>query len=282
MEIVPLRDALLPPFTSKVTRTAFAALWGLDPETMGRRASFSVLFRGDRPLYKLAGEEAPLLAREGEVLRARVSMLWDGAPGLPRQEAVFVFGAAEMRARVAEVEVFEASALREDVPEKFALRFLTPTLVPVPGRGSLLKAGGPRRRYRLVPDLPLALAHLAYDAAMRGVRLAKATPGRIHAWALRALAELDYDARPVTALYTVRDGKPATERGFVGFVAYELLDTKSEYAEDFRRLMAFALRFGIGRSRSIGFGHVEMSPLGPPRRLRAAPRKPGGHARAQG
>ncbi|RLE96280.1 MAG: hypothetical protein DRJ96_07055, partial [Thermoprotei archaeon] len=180
---------------------------------------------------------------------------------LPEPTGLVRVGAAEFEARVISMEVVEVSELRASLPRKFVLRFKTPTLLPVPGRGSLLREAGVKRRYRLVPDLPLALKLLAYDLRLQGIGLIRSSPRRIFAWAYRALAELDYRVRPVTVLYTVREGRPAVERGFVGYVAYELLDEKSDYAEDFYRLMGYALRFGIGKSRSIGFGYVEAAPL---------------------
>ncbi|AKG38441.1 hypothetical protein MA03_02950 [Infirmifilum uzonense] len=57
-----------------------------------------------------------------------------------------------------------------------------------------------------------------------------------------------------------------TERGFTGYVMYELLDTDSPLAQEFKKLLAFALRFGIGKSRSIGFGHVSLEPARPHRK----------------
>jgi len=57
----------------------------------------------------------------------------------------------------------------------------------------------------------------------------------------------------------VRDGKPAVERGFIGYVSYELLDPSGR--ELLSKLLAFAQRLGFGKSRSVGFGHVEVAPL---------------------
>ena len=265
MVVAPLGDCVLPPFTSKVTRTAFAALTGLPPKPPEKRAaSFSVLFRGGRPLFRVLeprGRGEPsgieLVARAGERLECRCSFLAREPPPLPRASARFRFGAAEMEAWVEQVEVARASEVRFEVPEKFVVRFLTPTLLPVPGRGLLLRERGLRRRYRLLPDLPLALALLAHDLRLRG--LLDADPRRVRRWAELALAELDYRVRPVTALYTVREGKPAVERGFVGYVSYELLDPSGR--ELLSRLLGFAQRFGLGKSRGVGFGHVEVAPL---------------------
>ena len=49
------------------------------------------------------------------------------------------------------------------------------------------------------------------------------------------------------------------ERGFIGYVSYELLDPSDR--ELLSKLLAFAQRFSLGKSRSIGFGHVEVAPL---------------------
>ena len=49
------------------------------------------------------------------------------------------------------------------------------------------------------------------------------------------------------------------ERGFVGYVSYELLDPSGR--ELLSRLLGFAQRFGLGKSRGVGFGHVEVTPL---------------------
>jgi Uncharacterized conserved protein len=172
-----------------------------------------------------------------------------------------MFSGTEFNARVTGIEVTTLENLRVDLPKKFSLKFLTPTLLPVPGRGELLKEKGVKRRYKLLPDLPLALRLLTYDLKLRKIDLIKTTPFQIYKWAYRALAELDYHVKPETVLYTVRDGKPSTERGFTGFVLYELLDEASPLKQELEKLMAFALRFGIGKSRSIGFGQISLQPI---------------------
>ena len=144
--------------------------------------------------------------------------------------------------------------------EKFEVNFLTPTLLSVPGRGVFLRERGIKRRYKLIPDLPLALALLVYDLKHIGVPV-DTTPMRIFRWAYKAIAELDYSIKPVTVLYTIKEGKPAVERGFIGKVVYELLDPNSKYAEVFYFLLAYMEKFGLGKSRSIGFGHVNIRQL---------------------
>lgn len=112
LDIIPLRDCVLPPFTSKVTRTAFARMTGVVPK-LGRRASFSLLFRGEKPIYKVYDERSskPLMAREGDRLRARYLLLVEKVPEPPPASVLFQFGAAELVARVEQVEVIDVNEL---------------------------------------------------------------------------------------------------------------------------------------------------------------------------
>jgi len=271
LTVTPLNNVFLPPFTSKVTRTAFTVLTGVEPRLGRRRASFSVLFRDGKPLYRTlrskgknrggAGDKGFMQARKGERLEARYSLLVEEPQPPPSPTARFSLGGAEFMAVVEQIEVCEVEEAGIEVPDRFMLRFLTPTLLPVPGRGKLLQETGVKRRYRLVPDLPLALMLAAHDLRKQGLNLLRNTPARIFGWSYRALAEMDYRAKPVTALYTYREGKPAVERGFTGWVSYELLDRDGRYLRDLGLLLGFALRFGLGKSRSIGFGHVELIPF---------------------
>jgi len=215
------------------------------------------LYRELEPRRRSEPAAVEVTARASERLECRCSFLARASPPLPKCSTRFKFGAAEMEVTVERVEVAKASEVALDLPRKFVVRFLTPMLLPVPGRGLLLRELGLRRRYKLLPDLPLALALLAHDLRLRGVL--DANPRRVRKWADVALAEVDYRVRPVTALYTVKDGGPAVERGFVGYVSYELLDPSGR--ELLSKLLAFAQRLGLGKSRSIGFGHVEVAPL---------------------
>ena len=260
LEIYPLQDAILPPFTSKVTRTAFASLWGKTPST-GRLGFFSVLFREGKPLYKRLerlGSKNILTARTGEKLEAKISLLAKEEPPLPEDSTNFTFASTEFHAKITSLEVTRLGELKIDLPRKFTIKFLTPTLLPVPGRGELLKEKGIKRRYKLLPDLPLALRLLTYDLKLRKIDLVKATPFQLYKWTYRALAELDYHVHPETVLYTVREDKPSIERGFTGFILYELIDNTSPLKQELEKLLAFALKFGIGKSRNIGFGHITL------------------------
>lgn len=261
LEVYPLRNVILPPLTSEITKAAFTALWEVEPP--GKWRTFSVLFREGKPLYRCPDPSEKPTARAGERLTARISLLCEGKVQLPKESSRVSFKGSEFEVRVIGIEVVKLKELRTEVPRTFTLRFLTPTLLPIPGRGKLMREVPAGRRYKLLPDLPLALYLLAHDLRMQGVNLVEAAPSQLFRWAYQALAELDYSVRPEVVLRAHGSGKPLAEKGFAGYVLYELLDPASSYARDLARLLGYMLRFGVGKFRSIGFGHVVMEP--PPR-----------------
>ena len=70
-----------------------------------------------------------------------------------------------------------------------------------------------KRRCRFLLDLPLVLALLVYNLKRIGISV-NTTPMSILKWAYVAIVELDYNVRPVTVLYTLKEGKPAIEKRF--------------------------------------------------------------------
>nr|WP_241208515.1 CRISPR-associated endoribonuclease Cas6 [Sulfolobus islandicus] len=69
--------------------------------------------------------------------------------------------------------------------------------------------------------------------------------------------EVNYRIRPMTAYYGNIPNK-----GFVGWVVFELSARKgSKIRENVRRLLDYVNYFGVGKSRNIGFGEVEVKPL---------------------
>jgi len=266
LRLTALNDCILPPFTSKVTRLAFKELTGTLPSAR-RRSSFSVLFRDGKPLYRRLmgrGEVSDLkvTCSRGDELTARVSLLMStNKLPVPRPSTTLRMGMAELRAEVADISVSSLESLSLRPGRVFRVSFLTPTLLPVPGRGELLKVLGVKRRYKLVPDLALALALLSYDLRLMNVADMGYAPVKLFNRAYKALAELDFKVWPETVLYTVRDGKAVTERGFRGYVTYELLDNDERLLRQLSLLLGYANTFGVGKSRSIGFGHVSIESL---------------------
>ena len=73
------------------------------------------------------------------------------------------------------------------------------------------------------------------------------------------VAEADYNIRPTTALYgRDENGRPKKPRGVTGYVIYRILNPRIAPLLD--KTLALASRLGLGRSRSIGFGEIQVKP----------------------
>ena len=265
LDIIPLSDVVLPPFTSKVTKTAFYSLVGRKIIFPKRRVFFSVLYRDDRPLYRVVERgdnlrRVSISAREGDVLSSRVSFVTEeDYLGFMYHEIHFRFGGGRFIGVVKEVEFKKFSSVSMDVGDRFTLKFMTPVLLSVPGRSKFLRKRNIKRRYKLLPDLSLMLMLLVYDFKMQGLEVLRCTPLRMFRWAYRAIAELNYyGVRPVNVLYSFEGEKAEIDRGFVGSVTYEILDDEEECLEDLRILLGYMSRMGVGKSRNIGFGDVRI------------------------
>ena len=259
LKILALNDTILPPFTSKVTKTAFEAIYGYLPKFKNRTYRFSLLFKDGRALFRMLDDrnaKTPrLIAKKGDLMEASYSIIFEGRPELPEPFKRFKFSSSELEVRTENIEIEKLNSIRAKVGRIFRISFLSPALISVPQRGKYLKTSGIKRRYRLFPDIALILMLLSYDARINGLSLASSTPNEIFKWAYRAIAEVDYSTKPVTVLYDYKD-IPVTERGFMGYAIYEILDDK--YRDDVERLLGYASVFGIGKSRSIGFGHIDI------------------------
>ncbi|HDJ89363.1 MAG TPA: CRISPR system precrRNA processing endoribonuclease RAMP protein Cas6 [Thermoprotei archaeon] len=257
--IVPFTDCILPPFTSKVTKTLFYHLFDGKSVFDRRMFSFSPLYRNGRPLYKVLKsrkdfKNISIKVSRNERLSAKISLIIKDKILLPKPEVEFKFNEYKFYAHIVNIEVDDISSISIDLPDIFRINFITPTLIPVPGRGKFLQKLGIKRRYRLFPDLSLILMLLTYDLQLQKISLTNISPVKIFKWAYKAIAELDYNIRPETILYTVKDNKPSVERGFTGYTVYQILDKK--YLEEVKKLLGYGLKMGIGKSRTIGFGQI--------------------------
>ena len=71
------------------------------------------------------------------------------------------------------------------------------------------------------------------------------------------LVEVDYSVKPETVIYgKTGDGRLKLVRGFTGWIIYELIYPKLKPI--YSKLLALARYMGVGRSRSIGFGQVDV------------------------
>ena len=76
-------------------------------------------------------------------------------------------------------------------------------------------------------------------------------------YAIHALMEVDYDLKPITAVYNGKKGP----RAFAGWVIYKFRGVSKRLNQKLLRLLDYANYVGVGKSRSIGFGMTKIKPL---------------------
>jgi len=287
---VPLRDAILPPYTSKVVKSAVLRCASLKLfrkvyQELGpgiKPFSMTPLFRGSRPLFKEQGSSvAPLYVRSGEELWFRVCAVCsaenlDEAP--PGDEVVELGPYGIFRFVLSELEVVDIRSLTLGLSGDrvfVRIRFLTPTLLstklmapPLPH--FLKRVANIQERYVLFPSpshLCSYLVKLWNTVAPEEPVSRKVSPEWAAYFVGRlcgvAMVVVDYRSRPITVLYDEKEGVSRRPRGFVGWALYEINTRKLVKILD--RALALANYLGVGKSRSIGFGVVTAEKVEPSR-----------------
>ncbi len=282
LSVLPLRDAVLPPLSSKVVKYVIER-WGprclaelLSRGPGGRKPVFvSMLYRADgRPLYSRWGAAGPLAVAAGEPLRARVAAALppecadELVEGAPSGRFDTPYGAFEVEPAGAEVV-----ALREPLEglgePTGVLRLAART--PVVLTSKVLWGGDPQlarrvpRLHRLLPspDVVVAAAlRLWNEVVPPELRFYWRDGGNadVHMVASAAavyMAELDYDVRPETVVVGRAGGRLRLARGWRGWVVYRVAGRR--LARLLTRVLWLATVLGLGRSRGVGLGDVEAS-----------------------
>jgi len=280
LRVVSLRDSVLPPFTSKVLKSIMAragcmrGLWGYYNKFRSfRPVTIRVLRTLDGKLmYKSASSRKVLKVRRGEELRGSISFFvpegapWDSALLSCDEEVDIDF--ARFAISLEEVSLEDVRELSAGIERgrPFKVLFRTPLLmttkVMTPPTLSSTKVyrlvERAEKAHRLLPT-PSYIASQAmreWIGIVLGERPDPLWPpygmGRL---ADLMVAEVDFSLRPVTVVYDEK----RRPRGVRGYVIYRPLDR--HVAETLDRLLAFAERMGLGRSRSVGFGEVKVLPL---------------------
>ena len=280
LKITPLSDVILPPMSSRFLKfLVFESRCFADiRDVVGSRASFKgvtlfALRRGVRRLYSTTDSQSLLVVRAGEVLSGRLAVYSRDFPhllALSGCEDVVNFHGSSVAYSIEEVIVEDVSTLSLGITRGsiFKLIIHTPLLLPTklmtppPLTGSKL-ISSIKSGYRLLPTPSYILS-----AACRewlGIVKNEKVEGHIAPYVVGrisdiAVHEIDANIKPVTVVYGKNEkGKPRLVRGVIGYIAYKLESKKLEKVVD--KLLAFTTRVGLGKSRSIGFGEVEIKPF---------------------
>ena len=284
--MTPLRDAILPPYTSKLVKTLLMRAGVLEPfrrfyQGLGegpKPFSMTPLFRGSKPLFKEWGRDGgPLTAAEGEPLWFRVCMVSSVdilGELLPGDEVVDAPPYGVFSLSLAELEVVDPRSLSIGLSGSrgyVRIRFLTPTLLSTklmapPLDHFLRRVRRLGAKYVLYPSPPHICSFLVrlWNVVAPEQPISRKVTPEWAAYFMGRLCEVamvvvDYRSRPITVLYDEKEGSYRRPRGFIGWAVYEINTRRLVKALD--RALALANYLGIGKSRAVGFGTVAVEKL---------------------
>lgn len=266
-------DVILPPFSSKVMKSILYTDPALSPiksmyESQGsfKPVTIRALRRGERRLF--SNGSSFLVARADEELRGSIVAFFKEVPDLP---ALSGAPQGEIRLGSARIIYEMDSALIERVSDisvglsgsdRFWLRAHTPVLIstktmtPPSEKVRELSRRLPKaQRLIITPAYLCAEAARPWIAMVLGAKADSPAPYYLGRICDLMLAEFDFRLRAATALYDVR-GERVMARGPVGSVGFMLLSRRIVRVLD--KILAFAVRMGLGKSRSIGFGEISV------------------------
>jgi CRISPR-associated endoribonuclease Cas6 len=211
--------------------------------------------RGPKPftVWPLVVDGKPAIGPTAVPAGARVELraaFFDEEMGQRFVEAVYagfeLFGA---RVVPAEVEFWKAPRPPAAETPAFKVEFLSPTRFATPPYV---------KRPRPVFDITPAVRNVFKSALKTAERLGlwgSSVSKRLYRWAYAAVGITDFRVKPVTVQLT----RGRTARGFIGWAVYRAFETSM--LKEMWRALAAAADFGLGSTRSLGFGAAKITPL---------------------
>ena len=274
----PEQDVVVPPFTSKVSKTVLIQLLGdrallsgiHEPGGLLRKPLVvSPVFMKGRPLFKLQGQKGLIVLRASHRYCFTASAIGHLASEKLLNCLLDKLPCDDLRLFNTRISVLNVDVTIKDLSElclpearAYRIEFRTPTVLqyPRPWRWRFDEA-----RYSLFPNPHLIIWSLARhwnSLTPPGLRVPDIY--RLACYANFALVEADYDLRPVTVIYERGGGRGLNgsgPRAFLGWVLYEHRKGNPRLDKWLMRLLDYANYVGIGKSRAIGFGMVRVRPI---------------------
>jgi len=277
------RDAILPPFTSRVLKSILHKAGCLSDilDLYNSRRSFKpVTIRVLRtlnatPLYKVAGEGGrPITVRRGYSLAGEIvyytrdqQLLFNAQWG--GEEVDIDYARITLYTRV--IEAFNLGESNLGLTGSYRITMVTPTLLTTklmtPRSLRALKIAKlidrAREAYRLLPTPGYILAQAArqWIAIVMDARADESwIPYSIGRLGDILVAETGYKIKPITVIYGKGSGSSLRlVKGVTGYIELEALHKSIIHVMD--KLLLFINHLGLGKSRSIGFGEVRVNAL---------------------
>ncbi len=272
-----LTNASVPAFSPKLVKTFIYLIRELDYvrklyESKERFKPFAItpLFKDGRAL--ICSQPHRVVA--GDVLRFRISIAVPSVEVLESMSSIDTVveprPGRRFRVQIDEVEMVSVDSLSIDLDNRVVkMRFLSPVLLstklmapPLPQ--FLKKVREVREKYVLYPSSAHICCYLAklWNILFPHKPISRKYSDEWAAYFMGRLCEvvlvpMDLQIKPMTIVYD-RNRKP---RGFVGWALFDIAIKDRKVLERLSRLFALARYLGIGKSRSIGFGTVDIEPI---------------------
>ena len=261
----PLNDIIIPVYSSKLAFTLFTRFinnkWIERLKRLHELKAplkpyrFSPIFTGNNALFKNSRDNVLVLYR-GKVYWFTVTLI-GMEPEFSFKNELEVYGGV---INLEEIEVFRkyfSDLVNEDEIDLFKIFFRSPTfLSPKLCLPPKVKVKTKYKVYRLYPQPCLWVRSLiSYWNKYSPPNLKFKDGYRFSRLADIYLMETSYDIRQVTAYYS-KNNELIEHRGFIGWIKYRVID--KEFSKRLAPLLRLAELVGIGKSRSIGFGYVNI------------------------
>jgi CRISPR-associated endoribonuclease Cas6 len=273
IDFTPLSSIVIPPFSSKVSRTLFIRMFGKKAEELSsEKSTFKPLIltpvywvEGGYFLFKAddsKGLSKPLTLRESSRYRFYATLIGRSSEvvlliqdlNLSSKFELFS-GEVSVENIGVEVKPFESFTLK-DSDGLIRVQFKTPVLISFPKSWVRLNRKIPARHSLFpIPSFMIhGLAEHWNTYSPENLRIPNVA--KLRAYSNYSLVEQDFDIKPVTAIYDEK----RRPRGFIGWVLYKHRRLNRNLDSSLLKLLDYANYIGVGRSRSIGFGTVEVEP----------------------
>mgnify|MGYP001773335240 CR=1 FL=1 len=259
------RETVIPPFSSKVSRSIVIKLLGGDNRifTYSKYKPYicSPIFYNGRPLIRYYdGRFKPDNEQYDNILKLYPSKDYKFTLTTLDTNIISFLLASEMN----DIELFNSrltitsmkftittwsNLLFEE--NEFIMRLVTPALLQLPKKWGNMKRDG-----NVLFPLPSLLLwsviqhwnlYAPNDLKIDGCK-------RLAVYSNFSMVEMDYNLRPVTIVYN----NLSRPKGIKGWIRWNIKSYDKTLDMQLRRILAYAQYIGVGRSRSIGFGMIDI------------------------
>ncbi|WP_230937919.1 CRISPR-associated endoribonuclease Cas6 [Sulfolobus acidocaldarius] len=252
-EITTDHDIILPPFTSKLSRLILVKLSDTYSKLQYQNTSYKPLRvtvikdPEGRPVYARGRGKSIINGNQSYSFTFSFQDENIFREIMEKVQTTVEAWNTKFQVNLKDIKVVDQTESLRSESKLYRMEFLTPTLLQ-PIRPNLKRKDN---RFVLFPYVPILLFSIVkhwnqnMDQKIHGVTGLKT---------LYYMREVDYRLRPVTTYY---DGKPV--RGFTGWTVFELRSKRnSKITRNVQKLLEYANYFGVGKSRAIGFGEVNV------------------------